>query len=122
MAVHQKLGFMKRFVCPLALLLLLAAEIIGVVILTMFHVKDPIMQINNVKVTEFNPIGNTTLITDVSMKNPNFASFEYNNTTTTLYYRGIMVGEARGPPGKAKAKAHNKDEYDHECDYSAHCF
>ncbi|KAJ1395138.1 late embryogenesis abundant protein [Sesbania bispinosa] len=61
MAVHQKLGFMKRCVCPLALLLLLAAVIIGIAILTVFHVKDPIMQTNNVKIAEFNPIGNTTL-------------------------------------------------------------
>ncbi|KAJ1388152.1 Late embryogenesis abundant protein [Sesbania bispinosa] len=104
MAEHQKLGFMKLCVCLLALLLLLAAILIGVAILTVFHVNDPIMQINNVKVAKFNLLGNTTLIADVSMKNPNVASFEYSNTTTTLYYRGIMVGEARGPPGKAKAR------------------
>ncbi|KAJ1381400.1 Late embryogenesis abundant protein [Sesbania bispinosa] len=104
MAEHQKLGFIKQCVFLLALLLLLAALLIGVAILTVFHVKDPNMQINNVKDAKFNPIGNTTLIADVSMKNPNFASFEYSNTTTTLYYRGIMVGEERGPPGKAKAR------------------
>ncbi|KAJ1388150.1 Late embryogenesis abundant protein [Sesbania bispinosa] len=104
MAEHQKLGFMKRCVCLLALLLLLAAVLIGIAILTVFHVNDPIMQINNVKVAKFNLLSNTTLIADVSMKNPNFASFEYSNTTTTMYYRGIMVGEARGQPGKVKAR------------------
>ncbi|KAJ1381396.1 Late embryogenesis abundant protein [Sesbania bispinosa] len=104
MAEHQKLGFIKRCVFLLALLLLLAALLIGVAILTVFHVKDPIMYINNVKVAKFNPFGNTTLIADVSIKNTNFASFEYSNTTTTLNYRGIKVGEERGPPGKAKAR------------------
>ncbi|KAF1863391.1 hypothetical protein Lal_00031278 [Lupinus albus] len=38
------------------------------------------------------------------VKNPNFASFRYSNTTTTLYYYGIMVGEAKGPSGRAKAR------------------
>ncbi|KAK6142778.1 hypothetical protein DH2020_023126 [Rehmannia glutinosa] len=37
-------------------------------------------------------------------KNPNYASFRYQNTTTTLYYRGAVIGEARGPPGRAKAR------------------
>ncbi|KAJ1396203.1 Late embryogenesis abundant protein [Sesbania bispinosa] len=95
--------FIKRCVCPLALLMLLATVLI-VVILTIFHVKHPIVQINSVGVAKLNPISNTTLIADVSIKNPNFASFEYSNTTTTLYYHGIMVGEARGPPRRAKAR------------------
>ncbi|MED6133337.1 hypothetical protein PIB30_027371 [Stylosanthes scabra] len=39
-------------------------------------------------------------------KSPSSKFFKkwYGNTTTTLYYHGINVGEARGPPGKAKAR------------------
>ncbi|KAJ1376851.1 hypothetical protein SESBI_49512, partial [Sesbania bispinosa] len=96
--------FVKWCVCPLALLLLLAIVLI-VVILKMFHVEDPIMKINIVDVAKLNHLNTTTLIADVSIKSPNFASFEYSNTTTTLYYHGIMVGKARGPPGRAKARS-----------------
>ncbi|TKY45814.1 Late embryogenesis abundant protein [Spatholobus suberectus] len=67
---------------------------------------------NGVKITKLElvntitpkPGANMSLIADVSVKNPNVASFRYSNTTTSLYYRGVMVGEARGPPGRAKAR------------------
>lgn len=45
-----------------------------------------------------------SLTADVSVRNPNFASFRYQNTTTTIFYRGAVIGEARGPPGKARAR------------------
>lgn len=28
----------------------------------------------------------------------------YPNTNTSLFYRGTLIGEARGPPGQAKAR------------------
>ncbi|XP_061349924.1 late embryogenesis abundant protein At1g64065 [Gastrolobium bilobum] len=110
----QKLGrrkFIKRCACPLAFLLLLAIVIIAL-IFTVFRIKDPIIKMNGVKVTKLELVNsitpkpgvNMSLIADISVKNPNVASFRYSNTTTTLYYHGIMVGEARGPPGRAKAR------------------
>lgn len=45
-----------------------------------------------------------SLIADVSVKNPNIASFKYGNTTTNLYYHGTVVGEVRGPGGETKAR------------------
>ncbi|KAK7349475.1 hypothetical protein VNO77_06869 [Canavalia gladiata] len=103
--------FIKWWACPLAFLLLLAIIII-VLIFTVFHVKDPDIRMNGVKITKLElvntltpkPGANMSLIADVSVKNPNVASFRYSNTTTSLFYHGIMVGEARGPPGRAKAK------------------
>ncbi|MBA0826606.1 hypothetical protein Goarm_011437, partial [Gossypium armourianum] len=50
------------------------------------------------------PGSNISVTADVSVKNPNVASFKYRNTTTTLYYYGKVVGDARGPPGRAKAR------------------
>ncbi|KAA8516106.1 hypothetical protein F0562_019285 [Nyssa sinensis] len=93
---------------------LLLVEIIVVIILifTVFRVKDPIIMMNGVNVdkidlvngTALRPGSNMSLTADVSVKNPNVASFKYSNTTTTLYYRGAVIGEARGPPGHAKAR------------------
>ncbi|XP_027337806.1 uncharacterized protein LOC113851503 [Abrus precatorius] len=103
--------FIKWCACPLSFLLLLAIIII-VLIFTVFHVKDPVIKMNGVKITKFGlantltpkPGANMSMVADVSVKNPNVASFMYSNTTTSLYYHGIMVGEARGPPGRAKAR------------------
>ncbi|XP_057454700.1 uncharacterized protein LOC130746168 [Lotus japonicus] len=110
---HQKLSrrhFIKRFACPLVFLLLLAVVII-VLIFTVFRIKNPVIKMNSIQITNLNltnivaakPGVNLSVIADVSVKNPNAASFRYSNTTTSLYYRGVMVGEARGPPGRAKA-------------------
>ena len=106
---HKKL--MKRCACPLASLLLLAIVII-VLIFTVFRVKDPVITMNSIKITKLQlvntmsqqPGANMSLVADVSVKNPNVASFRYSNTTTSLYYHGVIVGEARGPPGRAKAR------------------
>ncbi|ESW07142.1 hypothetical protein PHAVU_010G105100 [Phaseolus vulgaris] len=107
---HKKL--IKRCACPLISLLLLAIVVI-VLIFTVFRVKDPVMTMNGIKITtlelsntDMTPQSgaNMSLVADVSVKNPNVASFKYSNTTTSLYYRGIMVGEARLPPGRAKAR------------------
>ncbi|XP_020216490.1 late embryogenesis abundant protein At1g64065 [Cajanus cajan] len=107
---HRK--FIKRCACPLISLLLLAIVII-VLIFTIFRVKDPIITMNGVQITNLELVNNSTipqigvnisLIADVSVKNPNVASFRYSNTTTSLYYHGAIVGEARGPPGRAKPR------------------
>ncbi|XP_051132770.1 late embryogenesis abundant protein At1g64065 [Andrographis paniculata] len=102
----------KCFTC-VAALLLIQAIVIVVLIFTVFKVKDPIIRMNRVTVTKLDlvagtttprPGANMTLIADVSVKNPNYASFRYQNTTTALYYHGSVIGEARGPPGRARAR------------------
>ncbi|KAH7850236.1 hypothetical protein Vadar_029636 [Vaccinium darrowii] len=111
----KKLHKKKCIKCCGCVLALLLIQIIVVVILifTVFKVKDPIMRLNGVTVNKFELINGTTtpkpgsnmsLTADVSVKNPNVVSFKYPNTTTALYYRGTMIGEARGPPGKSKAR------------------
>ncbi|KAK2995831.1 hypothetical protein RJ640_006170 [Escallonia rubra] len=96
----------------IAALLLVEAVVVVILIFTVFKVKDPIVKLNNVKIDKLDLINGTTprpgsnmsLTADVSVKNPNYASFKYRNTTTTLFYRGAVIGEARGPPGQTKAR------------------
>ncbi|XVF22468.1 hypothetical protein REPUB_Repub12eG0175400 [Reevesia pubescens] len=114
-ALHLKKVRRKKWIkccgCIAALLIILAVVII-ILIFTVFRVKEPIIKMNGVMVTNLELINGTTprpgsnisLIADVSVKNPNIASFRYRNTTTTLYYYGTVVGDARGPPGRAKAR------------------
>jgi hypothetical protein len=48
------------------------------------------------------PGTNLSLTADVSVRNPNvLLLFVYGNTTTTLYYHDIVIGEAQGPAGRA---------------------
>ena len=114
-ALHiQKLKRKRCIKCCgiISALLLLQAIVVIILIFTVFKVKDPIIKMNGVTITKLELINNTipkpgvnmSLIADVSVKNPNVASFKYSNTTTTLFYHGGVVGEARGPPGKAKPR------------------
>ncbi|XP_021807960.1 uncharacterized protein LOC110751763 [Prunus avium] len=115
-ALHLKEVRQKKFInccgCITALLLLLAVVII-ILAFTVFRVKEPKIKMNKVTVTRLELINNNTtpkpgsnisLTADVSVKNPNAASFRYSNTTTTLYYHGKVVGEAYGSRGQAKAR------------------
>ncbi|XP_039063366.1 uncharacterized protein LOC120208079 [Hibiscus syriacus] len=107
--------FIKCCSCIAALIIILAV-VITVLIFTVFRVKDPIIKLNGVSITNLElingtstvpiprPGSNISLMADVSVKNPNIASFKYRNTTTTLYYYGTVVGDARGPGGSAKAR------------------
>ncbi|KAK5812523.1 uncharacterized protein LOC108469343 [Gossypium arboreum] len=113
-ALHLKQVRRKKFVkCfgSVAALAIILAVVIIILIFTVFRVKDPIINMNGVAVTSLElingtipkPGSNISVTADVSVKNPNVASFNYRNTTTTLYYYGKVVGDARGPPGRAKA-------------------
>lgn len=102
----------KCWGCIAATILIQAAVVI-ILVFTVFRVKDPVIKLNGFTVDKLELINGTTtpgpgvnmsLTADVSVKNPNFASFRYKNTTTTLFYSGTVIGEARGPPGQAKAR------------------
>ncbi|XVF33249.1 hypothetical protein REPUB_Repub17cG0152700 [Reevesia pubescens] len=114
-ALHQKKIRRNKFIkcCGcISALMIIPAVVIIILIFTVFRVKDPTIKMNGVTVTNLELINGTTprpgsnisLIADVSVKNPNVASFKFRNTTTTLYYYGTVVGDARGPAGSAKAR------------------
>ncbi|KAK4415893.1 hypothetical protein Salat_2696700 [Sesamum alatum] len=97
----------------IAAVVLVQAIVVVILIFTVFKVKDPIIRMTGVTVqrleliagtTTPRPGSNMTLNAHVSVKNPNYASFKYQNTTTALYYRGTVIGEARVPPGRARAR------------------
>lgn len=98
--------------CTTAVLLVIAVVLL-VLGFTVLHVKEPKVHVNQIFLQrlELDEKGNirtdvnVTLLADVSVKNPNAASFRFGNTTTTIYYvDGTVVGEGRNPAGKAKAR------------------
>uniref|UniRef100_A0A1D1Z7T9 Uncharacterized protein yyzM n=1 Tax=Anthurium amnicola TaxID=1678845 RepID=A0A1D1Z7T9_9ARAE len=92
--------------------------VLGIVILvlalTVFKVKDPVMTMNSLTLAGINAgVGsridrllqlNATVVADISIKNPNAASFRFHNSTTEFYYQGETVGVAYAPSGTARAR------------------
>lgn len=107
----RRTKYIKCCGCMTGLFLVIAVVIV-ILIFTVFRVKDPKIKLNGFTIIKLELVNGTipkpginiTLLADISVKNPNVASFKYSNTTTSLYYRGDLVGEARGPPGRAKAR------------------
>ncbi|XP_021767002.1 uncharacterized protein LOC110731455 [Chenopodium quinoa] len=99
----------RYILCSLGTLILMIITII-VLYLTVFKVKDPIMTLNKISLTNngsnlaIQPGSNISMTADVSVKNLNRDTFRFSNTTTSIYYKGIMVGEAHGPPGRARGR------------------
>lgn len=82
-----------------------------ILVLTVFKVKDPKVNLNYVTIkgletaTAFNlvPSANLTIEIELSIKNPNAAAFKFKNVTTGIYYDNVFIAEAYNPNGKAKA-------------------
>ncbi|KAK9740463.1 hypothetical protein RND81_03G037500 [Saponaria officinalis] len=96
--------------CLLGTLLTITTLII-ILILTVFKVKNPIMTINKIQLgtgktscLDFVPGSNITMTIDASVKNPNVGGYNFSNTTSSIFYDGIMVGRAYGPPGRVPAR------------------
>ncbi|KAL3844541.1 hypothetical protein ACJIZ3_001944 [Penstemon smallii] len=96
-----------------AAIFLILVTILLVLMFTAFHVKDPILNLNLVDIegvdvlnrtANFRPGLNLTIVAGVSIKNPNVASLKFSNTTMSVYYDGYVIGEARTPEGRARAR------------------
>ncbi|KAI3919385.1 hypothetical protein MKW92_053421 [Papaver armeniacum] len=113
-AKGSKLRRMKYVTCCgfcTAIILIVLAVFLAL-LFTLF-LRDPEIKMNKltvVKLKFFNgttipdPKFNVSLVADVSMKNPNAATFKYGNSTTLLYYKGNQIGEIPIPPGRAKPR------------------
>ncbi|XP_020581375.1 late embryogenesis abundant protein At1g64065-like [Phalaenopsis equestris] len=99
--------------CCGATLVLLGVTIL-VLALTVFKIKDPELTMNNLRVNRLFVPGvgtiedptlsvNATLTADISIKNPNVASFRFENSTTDFFYGGETVGVAYAPDGNVRA-------------------
>lgn len=109
----MRLRRIKLCGCVSAIFLLLLVIVIVILAFTVFKVKDPKITTNSFTLTNLDlivsPMSNNvnvnmTLLIDMSIKNPNSASFKFGNTTTTIYYHGVTVAEAWIPPGLVKAR------------------
>ncbi|XP_068652872.1 late embryogenesis abundant protein At1g64065-like [Aristolochia californica] len=93
--------------CCVSTILLLAILVL-VLAFTVFKVKDPQIKMNSVyfdRLSLDTSSGlNLAVTADISVKNPNAASFKFGNSSTLLSYRGETVGEAKSPAGKARAR------------------
>ncbi|CAM6084506.1 unnamed protein product [Calypogeia fissa] len=93
--------------------ILLLGLIILILSFTEFKVRDPVVKVTGMTLQSFSVSMDTTLTNfrldvalhlNVSVYNPNIASFKYSNSSTFLYYRGREVGSALVPAGKVGAK------------------
>ncbi|KAK8486775.1 hypothetical protein V6N13_073573 [Hibiscus sabdariffa] len=96
----------------IAAVFLVLAIVVLTLFLTVFHIQDPIIRLNSMTIQslEMSPKGtlridgSVKLLADVSVKNPNAASFKLDNGTVTVYYGGRVVGEGSYFPGKARPR------------------
>ncbi|XP_010525241.1 PREDICTED: uncharacterized protein LOC104803064 [Tarenaya hassleriana] len=108
----RRRNHIRCFGCVAVTVLVLAVTVL-ILAFTVFRVKEPKIQMNSIKITSLDislgpqilqPLINVSMAADLSIKNPNSVSFKFGNTTTEVYYHGTVVGVARGPPGKARAR------------------
>ncbi|CAN6251082.1 unnamed protein product [Urochloa humidicola] len=106
---------LRRALISCAIASILAASALLAVTLTVFRVREPVMTMNSISLTDpsssssassspSTPALTLAVVADVSVTNPNAASLAYGATETSVWYRGRRVGEARGPPGTAPAR------------------
>lgn len=91
---------------------LIIVLVILILVFTVFRVRDPKVRMDSIQISglsslttrNLNPNVNLTLFAGVAVKNPNAASFRFDQATMSLYYDGKVVGEAEIPPGNARAR------------------
>lgn len=90
-----------QFCGCIASLFLILAVVLLVLSFTLFRIGDPLIRLNSVTIQSLDistngsskTSVNLTLLVDVSVKNPNAATFKFDNGSTTIYYGGRVVGE-----------------------------
>ncbi|KAF8412184.1 hypothetical protein HHK36_000143 [Tetracentron sinense] len=84
--------------------------IILVFALTVMRIKTPVLKLRSVTVQNLNVVPGTspsfrmTLIAQVTIKNKNFGHYKFDNSTATVSYGDVTVGEAQIAKGRAKAR------------------
>ncbi|ERN04297.1 uncharacterized protein LOC18432456 [Amborella trichopoda] len=95
--------------CICLSLLILIVLLILILAFTVFRARHTTTTVNSIRlagldvsldIPRLRVSLNVSLDLNVSLKNPNKASFKYGNSTTMLYYRGGLVGEASIPSGE----------------------
>lgn len=109
---HRQQSYFKC--CCITAALFLILNIVALIFLfTAFHAKDPIIRMNRVQIPQFAQMvsnrmalssANITAIPNISVKNPNAASFRYGNSTIAIYYGREVISEGRIPVGKVAVR------------------
>lgn len=108
----QRQGFHKCTICCgiITAVILIIAVVMLVLGFTIFHVKNPKINMNSVTIMGLDRInsttllGNLTVVADVSIKNTNVAAFKFEKSNASLLYHDTVVGVADIPGGVAKAR------------------
>jgi LEA14-like dessication related protein len=109
----------RRLLCCCGICTAIAIVIIVTIIIlifTLFKQKNPTIKVDSLTLRGLNVnLGNVftspnlevdlDLLTKVTVKNPNYAGFNYKNTTAYIYYQGIDVAESAVPAGKVKSRS-----------------
>jgi hypothetical protein len=117
-------GFYRRTSCQICCAITTAVVLIILIVIlvlsfTVFKAKDPVIKVTGITLKSFSFTTDSTLTNfkldvslhlNVSVHNPNIASFKYTNSSTFLYYRGREVGSAPIPAGKVGAEKTEKLE------------
>lgn len=100
----------KKCLAYIAAFIIFQTAIILVFALTIMRIKSPKVRfgavaVDNISSTNPNsPSFNMRLLTQLTVKNTNFGHFKYDNSTLTIMYNGIPVGEAVIPRARARAR------------------
>lgn len=95
-----------KILCHITIVfLIIVATVVTTLSLTIFKRKEPRVHLENFHLTY---LSNETITVKVvvKVKNPNYESFKYKNTTASITYRGIIVAlvpiEPRFVPARGK--------------------
>ncbi|CAA0838202.1 Late embryogenesis abundant (LEA) hydroxyproline-rich glycoprotein family [Striga hermonthica] len=92
-----------KFTGCLFAVLSVIVTILLVLTFTVFHVKDPVLNIDYIN-SNIRPLDrglNATIEADISIRNPNVAAFKFSNMTTIVYHEvaygfcGLRIVEAQ---------------------------
>ncbi|XP_059664609.1 late embryogenesis abundant protein At1g64065-like [Cornus florida] len=100
----------RKCLAYVAIFVVFQTAVILVFALTVMKIKSPKVRfgsitIDNISSTNTNSTSvSMRLNTQFTVKNTNFGHFKYDNSTVTVMYGGMAVGEAAIPSGRAKAR------------------
>ncbi|KAL0408125.1 UNVERIFIED_CONTAM: Late embryogenesis abundant protein [Sesamum radiatum] len=104
----------KKCLAYVAAFVVFQTAIILVFALTVMKVKSPKVRFNAMAVESFSSNNNNStsinmrLLAQVTIKNTNFGHFKYQNSTLSILYNGVQVGEVVVPRGRANARKTKK--------------
>lgn len=73
--------------------LIIVAAVVAVLWFTVFKPKNPDIVLENIRIKFLGEQGTMAVDMVVAIKNPNYGSFKYDNTTSFLHYRGNVIAE-----------------------------